>query len=396
MKKIMFFISLLTLISFVSNSYAIDFVKETKKIINKKKGEYFEEIDRSPLFSFQNLWDLINNTPYVSPYLLMYDDTYSTEIYKSEFVKLQKLFDLSNNKFEKIFYLYQAILVLYKNGDYPELERLNVTLKDYGLQNNVLNLRDNIKKNIDQLEEEQIDYQLRVEEELAKQRSKQAKIDFSKAIKMIGDEGFKDLFYLFLYSFQFEEAKLLLTKIQRSYLQNPLVYDECEYQFETYVRYFGDLSIPKINLVHLINKEYIDPDKLFDINNPDVSFLIAYKKNITLAKDYYYDLLNKRIDLMEKLLPYLYFADMEYKFRDAYEKVIFVKQKPPSNLDLTSANFKVSQLKGVYKKVLHDTVYNAYYELANNMNLKSAEKLISEVEKFDPANYIYNIDKNNI
>jgi hypothetical protein len=375
-----------------TNIYAIDFIRETKKFFNRDKGEYFEEINKTPLFSFSSLWDLLDKPPYVSPLLLSFTDVYSTELYNEEFKNLNKLFALSNNKYEKIFYLYQAILIVYKNGDYPEAAKLNGRIKDLGLPTNVLDLATNIAHKIEKLIDEEKDFKFRADQNVATQEFTQIQMDYSQALKTIGDEGFSNLFHLYLYAFQFGDAKTLLTKIKKSYLEKPELYDEWQYELEMFLRYFGDMTMPSMNLVHLIHKEDVTRDKLFDINKPDVTYLIAYGKDIERGQLYYKDLLVARIDLMERLLPFLYLTGFDERFRNLYEKVIFIKHEPPQNLELASTNYKVSQLKGIYTKVLKETVYNAYYELTNKFNIKTAEEYIRKIEDFDPANYIYNID----
>ena len=390
-KKLFINICLLVMFCY-TNIYAIDYVKGVKKYINRDKGEYFEEINKSPLFAFDSLWDLLDKPPYVSILLLNYDDIYSTELYNEEFKTLNKLFALSNNKYEKIFYLYQAILILYKNGDYAEVAKLNGRIKDLGIPSNATQLGVDISDKINKLIDEQKDFKFRADQKIVKQENREIQMDFSKALKVMGDKGFDNLFHLYVYSFQFKDAKILLTKIKKNYLENPFLYDEWQYELEMFLRYFGDLTIPDVNLVHLINQDDTTKDKLFNIDKPDITYLIAYGKDIEKAQEYYKDLLLKRVDLMQRLLPFLYLTGFDERFRNLYEKVIFVTHEPPTNLELASANFKISQLKNVYTKVLKETVYNAYYELTNNVNLKVAEDYINKIENFDPSNYIYNID----
>ena len=148
------------------------------------------------------------------------------------------------------------------------------------------------------------------------------------------------------------------------------------------------MNLKEQGLTYLINKNYFDPEKAFNISKPDISFIIAYQNEIDSAKDIYQNALLARIDLMKELLPYLYLTEHMSQFKNLYEKVIFITNETPDTLEIFHTEYKIHDLKQVYKQALSQTIYNCYYELVNNSNMKTAEVLLKDIKTFSPSSFI--------
>jgi hypothetical protein len=354
-----------------------------ENLINKNKNFTSSVLYLPSLFTLLQIEKV-----YLSPFLMNIKETYSTEIYQEEFKKLSKLYQLTDNTEEKIWYLYQAVIMLYKNGDYKDVQNFSRSLRSLNLNDLVLILATEITKESERLKKESEEYKEEIRDMIEKQINLKNKMKFFKTFRSVDDTTILDLFDLYIYSFQFEHAKKMISQLDKTYFKNPEQFNEMEFKLDLFLRYFGDLNIPSKNLTFLINKNYPDPEKIFNIDDPDIGFILAYKNEIAKAKENYRESLLKRVALMEDLLPYLYLTNQNERFKNFYEKIIFLTNKTPKSLEVLHTDYKVNELKKIYKEVLSQTIFNCYYELINNTNLATANQLLTDIKTFSPTIYI--------
>lgn len=377
--KLKIFVLCILLFSSI-NLYSVSVVDS---LLNRNQSFMSSVLYLPSLFKVLNI-----DKVYVSPYLMNFKETYSTEIYQEEFKKISKLYKLTTNTEEKIWYLYQALIMLYKNGDYKDVQTFSRSLRALNLNDQVLLLATEISKESSKLKNESEMYKEEVRDLLEKQINLKDKMKFFKTFRSVDDRTIQDLFDLYLYAFQFEQAKKMLNQLDKTYFKDPDQYDEMQFKLDLFLRYFSDMNVPTKTLTFLINKNYPDPEKVFNIEDPDIGYILAYKNEIAKAKEIYREKIFERVNLMEELLPYLYLTGQTTKFKNLYEKVIFLTNRTPKSLEIMHANYKVNELKKIYKEVLSQTIANCYYELMNNTNLMYASELLTDIKAFSPTTYV--------
>ncbi|BAI81850.1 hypothetical protein DEFDS_P230 (plasmid) [Deferribacter desulfuricans SSM1] len=343
-------------------------------IINIKKNKY------------------VSNTVYYS-YVLNYLDTlFSQETVDTELKKLIDLYKLSSNPFDSVFYLKQVVLLSYKYGRYGIAKTyLEMIISEIGKDPALSKYGDYLNRLVERLTVLYNNESKTLKSSVKDLSNKELKKVYYELFRTIGEEGFENLFFMYLYTFQFDKCQILLNNIYPSYFRKRNRYYNLQNILDRYVVLFGDIYIPSMDFYSLINTNFVNINRQIDLSQNTVKLIAMYKSNIKQAREYYQQQFINRLKIMEQLLPYLHVLGLDKDFKNLYMKVTVLRRgRIPTNLDLKNINYSYAQLRKIYREALGNTITALLYELYNNIDLHKAEQMIKEIKSFNPKRYIGN------